>query len=208
MYLPGMTPSAPSVTNDSHDTSWLSHDPHDIYNHLIALLCNGIRPYGESTSVKGSTESAVLQEAFRRGRPIPHRQNTLEGLWITDSLVPPQRSSGTWLMTSHGPATIFMTHVGRPIFRYYILALAVQGPTRLSPLDRWPGYSFPMTSFLHCSCWFIHSHDPLLFHYLYQHSHTPFLLFPFWYMFLLLGILGLSYRRRIRATSPIYTCSN
>jgi len=55
-------------------------------------------------------------------------------------------------MTSHDPATIFMTYAGRSIFRYYILALAVQGPTRLSPLDWRPGYSFLMISFLYCSC--------------------------------------------------------
>jgi len=103
----------------------------------------------------------------------------LEGLWITNSLVPPQRSSGIWLMTSHNPATIFMIHPGSSIFRLYILALACQGSTRLRPLDQRSGYSFLMISFLYCSCWFIHSHDPLLFHNLYQHSHTPFCSFPF-----------------------------
>jgi len=80
-----------SLTHDSHDTSRLSHDPNDIHDHLIILLCNGIRPFGESVSVKGSTESAVLCEAFRHGRPIPHRQDTLEGFGITDYSVPPQR---------------------------------------------------------------------------------------------------------------------
>jgi len=80
-----------SLTHDSHDTSRLSHDPNDIHDHLIISLCNGIRPFGESVSVKGSTESAVLQETFRHGRPIPHRQDTLEGFGITDYSVPPQR---------------------------------------------------------------------------------------------------------------------
>jgi len=51
-------------------------------------------------------------------------------------------------MTGHNPITIFMTHAGHSIFRYYILALAVQGPTRLSPLDRRPGYSSLMISLL------------------------------------------------------------
>jgi len=49
-----------SLTHDSHDTSQLSHDPNNIHDHLIISLCNGIWPLGESVSVKGSTESAVL----------------------------------------------------------------------------------------------------------------------------------------------------
>ena len=49
-----------SLTHDSHDTSRLSHDFYDIHDHLIILLCNGIRPFSASVSVKGSTESAVL----------------------------------------------------------------------------------------------------------------------------------------------------
>ena len=49
-----------SLTQDSHDTSRLSHDLNNIHDHLIILLCNGIQPFGESVSVKGSTESAVL----------------------------------------------------------------------------------------------------------------------------------------------------
>ena len=80
-----------SLTHDSHDTSRLSHDFYDIHDHLIILLCNGIRPFGDSVSVKGSTESAILWEAFRHGRPIPHRQDTLEGFGITHYSVPPQR---------------------------------------------------------------------------------------------------------------------
>jgi len=36
------------------------HDPHDIYDHLIILLRNGIQPLGESVPLKGSTEPAVL----------------------------------------------------------------------------------------------------------------------------------------------------
>jgi len=159
--------------------SWLSHDPHKIYNHLITLLCNGIQPFSKSTSVKGSTESTVLQEAFRHGWPIPHRQDMLEGLWITDSSVPPQQSSGIWLMTSHNPVMIFMIHHSCSIFRPYILALAIQGPTRFKSPWSAARLFFLMISFLYCSCCFIHSHDPLLFHYLYQCSHTPFCSFPF-----------------------------
>ena len=64
-------------------------------------------------------------------------------------------------------------------FRSYILALACQGSTRLRPLDQQPGYYFLMISFLYCSCWFICSHNPLLFRDLYQHSHTPFCSFTF-----------------------------
>ena len=52
-----------SLTHDSHDTSQLSHNPNNIHNHLIILPCNGIRPFGKSVSVNGSTESAVLWEA-------------------------------------------------------------------------------------------------------------------------------------------------
>ena len=127
--------------------SWLSHNPHDIYDHLIVLLRNGIRPFSKSVSVLGSTESAILQEAYRHGQPIPHRQDTLEGLWITNLPVPPQRSSGTWLMTSHDSATIFHDSF-YSIFRLYITGhWASRGIVlrHLSIAQRW--FIFPWPHF-------------------------------------------------------------
>jgi len=142
-----------SLTQDSHDTSQLSHDPNNIHEHLIILLCNGIWPFGKSVSVKGSTESAVLWEAFRHGRLIPHRQDTLEGFRITEYLVPPQRLIWWCTIFIILPQCCFLYCSLLSLFTCDVIVLLL--------------------------CWFIHSHDPLLFRLIHQHSHTPCYSFSF-----------------------------